>query len=268
MVNSINSSGLSTNYLDRAQNNINDAFKRLSTGLRINSAKDDAAGLAISDRMSSQIKGLNQAIRNANDGISMTQVADGALGESTNILQRMRELAVQSSNGIYNASDRASMNKEFSQLQQELGRISEQTEFNGQPVLDGSLTSSFQVGANAGETIEVSVADASSGALGIEDLNITSFDSAQDALGAIDEALSSISDVRGDLGAAQNRFESTIANLQNISENVSASRSRIADADIASESSNLVRGQILQQAGIAMQSQANQSAEVALGLLA
>ncbi|WP_163338132.1 flagellin [Desulfopila sp. IMCC35008] len=269
MVDTVNSGGASSTYLNRAQSGVKKAMNRLSTGLKINSAKDDAAGLAISDRMNVQIRGLNQAIRNANDGISLTQVADGALSESSDILQRMRELSLQASNGIYNSSDRASMNKEFSQLQTELGRISENTTFNGKQVLNGDLSggASFQVGANEGETIEVALEGSSPQDLGVEELNIRSVDGAQNALAAIDDALATISARRGELGATQNRFESTIANLSNISENVSASRSRVADADYAAEVSNLLRSRILEQAGIAMQSHAKQSAETVLGLL-
>lgn len=269
MVNSINSGFSNVNQFNKTQNTLNTAFNRLSTGLRINSAKDDAAGLTISDRMNSQVRGLNQAIRNANDGISLTQTADGALSESTNVLQRMRELAVQSGNGIYNASDRASMNKEFSQLQSELGRIAEQTSFNGQTILDGSMAggTSFQVGANGGETIEVALASVDQSGLGVEGLSISSVDGAMDALGAIDSALAQVSDMRGELGAVQNRFDSTISNLSNISENVSAARSRVADADYAAEVSEMVKGNILQQAGVAVQAQAKQASESVLGLL-
>lgn len=269
MVGSINNNFSAANNFTKAQNITSEAFNRLSSGTRINSAKDDVAGLAISDGMTSQIRGLNQAMRNANDGISLAQTADGALSESTDILQRMRELALQSGNGIYNSSDRASMNKEFSQLKSELDRISEQTTFNEKPVLDGSLSggTSFQVGANSGETIEIVIDDVSQEALGLESLDITTVENAGDALEGIDDALAQISDTRSDLGSVQNRFDSTIANLSNISENISSSRSRIADADIAAEVSNLIHGQILQKAGIAMQAQANQSAETVLGLL-
>ena len=269
MVGSINNNFSAASSFNKAQNTISEAFNRLSSGSRINSAKDDAAGLAITDRMTSQIRGLNQAMRNANDGISLAQTADGALAESTDILQRMRELALQSGNGIYNSSDRASLNKEFSQLRSELDRISEQTTFNEQPILDGSLSggTSFQVGANGGETIEVAIDDVSQEALGLESLDITAVENAGSALEGIDDALAQISDTRGDLGSVQNRFDSTIANLSNISENVSSSRSMVADTDIAAEVSKLIQGQILQKAAIAMQAQANQSAESVLGLL-
>lgn len=267
MVSSINSSYSGATQFNNAQKTLDTAFNRLSTGLRINSAKDDAAGLAISDRMNAQVRGLNQAVRNANDGISLVQTADGALSESTNVLQRMRELAVQSANGIYNSADRAAMGKEFSQLQSQLNQIAEDTTFNNQQVLDGSLSASFQVGANNGETIDVSLESVDQTALGVDSLSISSAEGAQDALSAIDSAIAGVSDMRSELGAVQSRFDSTIANLNNISENVTASRSQVADADYASEVSNMLRARILQQAGVAIQSQANQSSGAVLGLL-
>jgi len=265
---SINNSNLSSNYFNRAQDETNTAFKRLSSGSRINSAKDDAAGLAIADRMTSEITGLNMAMKNASDGISLTQTADSALSESTSALQRMRELAVQSSNGMYNSSDRAAMNKEFSQLQSELSRISEQTTFNGKQVLSGDFSGgSFQVGTNSGETIEVTIGDMSSEGLGLSELNVSTVEGAQGALEAIDGALTAVSDVRGELGATMSSFESAISNLETTSENMSAARSRIDDTDFAAEVSNMTRGNILQKAAIAMQAQANTSAETTLRLL-
>lgn len=267
MVSTINSGYNAASQFNKTQKSLDTAFNRLSTGLRINSAKDDAAGLAISDRMTSQIRGLNQAIRNANDGISVVQTADGALSESTNVLQRMRELAVQSANGIYNQADRAAMGKEFSQLQSQLNQVAEQTTFNGQQILDGSFSSSFQVGTNGGETIDVSLSGVDQASLGVESLSIGTAEGAQDALSAIDSAIAGVSDMRGELGAVQNRFDSVISNLANISENVTASRSQVADADYASEVSTMLRARILQQAGIAIQSQANQSSQSVLGLL-
>lgn len=269
MVTSINSSFSSARNIATAQNETEKAFSRLSSGLRVNSAKDDAAGLAISDRMSSQIQGLNQAMRNANDGISLAQTADGALGETTNILQRMRDLSVQASNGIYNDADRASMNEEFSQLQSELDRIADSTTFNGKKVLDGGMTSgaSFQVGANANETINVTIDGATQDDLGTGSLNVSTAANAQDSLKAIDDAISKVSENRGNLSAVQNRFESAISNLGNVSENLAASNSRIVDADIAAEVSASLRNRILAQAGVAVQAQANQSAGVTLTLL-
>lgn len=382
-----------------SQGDLSKSMQRLSSGLRINSAKDDAAGLAISDRMTSQIRGLNQAARNANDGISLAQTAEGALQESTNILQRMRELAVQSANDTNSTSDRASLDAEVIQLKEELDRIAETTEFNGRRVIDGSMAQgtgdagTFQVGPNAGSnqtitfniesaraadlgdevgytayvagvnaaytggssgfaftadaqsssaSISVEVATSTAGAVG--DINITgastgsivvtvtslstasltsadianaiNSDSAAGALvdatgdttavsaavaamnltggiaeveaagtttvnnlsvatrsqavvtiASIDAALEDIDTIRGGLGAVQNRFESTIANLNNVSENLSAARSRILDADIAMETSAMTKSNILQQAGVSILSQANQTPQLALSLL-
>ena len=269
MVNSINSTFNASRQISRAQNGADTSASRLSSGRRINSAKDDAAGLAISDGMNSQIRGLNRAMLNANDGISLAQTADGALSESTSILQRMRELAVQSSNGIYNASDRKSINKEFSQLQSELDRIAGTTSFNGKNVLDGSLEGgmSFQIGANAGESINVSVNGVTQENLGTESLNVLTQQNSQDALGAIDEALKYVSEARSELGATLNSFESTISNLGSVSENIASSESRIADADFASEVSNMLKNRILEEAAVSIQAQANQRAGNLLALL-
>ncbi len=257
--------------LGASQSNLSTAMQRLSSGLRINSAKDDAAGLAISDRMTSQIRGLNQAVRNANDGISLAQTAEGALGETTNILQRMRELAVQSSNGTNTTTDRASLDAEFQQLTAEIDRISANTSFNSQNILDGTFASgseiAFQVGANNGQTISVAIASAGTTGLGVNGLDVTDFANAQAAISAIDAGIGVVDEIRGNLGAVQNRLESTIANLQNVSENVSAARSRILDADIAQETSNMTKFNILQQAGTSILAQANQSPQLALSLL-
>jgi len=362
----------------KSQEGLSTSLQRLSTGLRINSAKDDSAGLAISERFSSQIRGLNQAARNANDGISLVQTAEGALTEVGSNLQRIRELAVQASNGTNTQADRDALNTEVTQLKSEIQRVSEQTNFNGTKLLDGSFSGvAFQVGANAGETITIaSIAntqvaslggtinrfsasvsatamtgfataipaggltingtdvgaiaagansqeragqiteainrvssttgvgasyDASSGqvtltsaaavtvggasgtvaiagfaagsvgtstpAVGVNSVNVSSFTGAQDAIAMMDAALKSVNTSRGNLGAIQNRFSSTIANLQTASENMSASRGRIVDADFAAESANLSKGQILQQAGTAMLSQANSLPQGVLGLL-
>jgi len=270
MANTISSNPLGTRHLAKSQDKLNKSYSRLASGLRLNSAKDDAAGLAIHDRLNAKVRGINQAMRNANDGISLTQTADGALSETTNILQRMRELSVQSGNGIYNDDDRAAMNAEFSQLQSELDRIASDTTFNGQPVLDGSMSGTgtdFQVGADGGETINVKVAGATQSDLGTTSLNISTGSNAQNALGAIDEALNNVSGIRSNLGAVQNRFESSINNLGNIAENLEAADARITDADVAEEVSNLTTNRILQQSGVAMQAQANQSAQTVLSLL-
>jgi len=364
--------------LTNSQGSLATSLQRLSSGLRINSAKDDAAGMAISERFSSQIRGINQAVRNANDGISLAQTAEGALNEVTSNLQRIRELAVQASNGTNSQEDRDALNAEVDQLKSEIQRVAEQTNFNGRALLDGSFTGvSFQVGANAGETIEISsITNAQTGALGgtftrttesfnataltgfataiadgevtingtsigaissaanaqeragqlveainrvssqsgvgasydqvtgditlsssaawviagatndatvagvsnasvgtsstttgITTVSVASFSDAQLAIGQIDNALKSINTTRADLGAIQNRFSSTIANLQTTSENLTASRGRIVDADFAAETANLTRSQILQQAGTAMLAQANGLPQNVLSLL-
>ncbi len=262
--------------LGKSQMELNTSMKRLSSGLRINSAKDDAAGLAISDRMTSQIRGLNQAARNANDGISMAQTAEGALQESTNLLQRMREIAVQSANDTNTAQDRQSLNAEFVQLQAEIDRIANNTQFNSQNLLDGTFDPTnggtaavFHVGANENQTISVSVGQADTTSLGVGTgaINVLNVTTANAAIGVIDTAIGTIDTIRGDLGAIQSRMESTIANLNNVAENLSASRSRIMDADIAMETSALTRTNILQQAGVSVLAQANQTPQLALSLL-
>ena len=369
---------INTNIMSlNAQKNLNSSqgalatsLERLSTGLRINSARDDAAGLAISERFSSQIRGLDQAVRNANDGISLAQTAEGAMQEVTNNLQRIRELAVQASNATNSESDRKALNEEVQQLMSEIQRVATQTDFNGQKLLDGSFTGqNFQVGANAGQLIavqastnaqtdalgstqfaadqtgtvttddisgltinNVTIADvddtgnaddnaaalaaainAKSGETGViasvddneitlqstvagrdlviggdvdntglsvgtteadagaelfvSNVDISSFAGAQQALGIMDSALADISSARSEFGAVQNRFDSVIANLQTGSENLSAARSRIQDADFASETAELTRAQILQQAGTSVLAQANAAPQNVLALL-
>lgn len=254
--------------LNSSQGLLNRSMQRLSSGLRINSAKDDAAGLGISDRMTSQIRGLNQAARNANDGISLAQTAEGALNETTNLLQRMREIAVQAGNDTNSTEDRASLQAEFDQLVEEIDRIATTTEFNGTAVLDGTFVGGiFQIGANAGQTITVAIGDAQSAALGVGALTVDSNANAGLAITAIDAGIITVDTIRGELGAVQSRLESTIANLTNVSENLSASRSRILDADIAMETSAMTKGNILQQAGVAVLAQANQTPQLALSLL-
>lgn len=253
-------------------NSLSTSFERLSSGFRINSAADDAAGLQITDRMTSQVQGLNQAVRNANDAISLSQTAEGALNETTTALQRIRQLAVQSQNGINSSSDRAALQKEVAALTSEISRIAENTEFNGVKVLNGSFSAAFLVGANAGQTISVNLSTtngASLGAsgLGVGTIDISTADGASTAMTAIDAAISSIGGTRADLGALQNRFQSTIRNLSNISENISAARSRIRDTDFAAETADLTRNQIIQQASTTVLSQANQRPQAALQLL-
>lgn len=262
--------------LSKSQRDLNQAMQRLSSGLRINSAKDDAAGLAISDRMTSQIRGLNQAARNAMDGISLSQTAEGALQETTNMLQRMRELAVQSANDTNTAEDRSSLDAEFQSLIEEINRIATTTAFNGKTMLTGSYANPgsgfvFHVGANADQVISITISGASAGALGttgtVDAQDILTRSGANSTIAIIDEAISDIDVMRGDLGAAQNRMESTISNLKNVAENLSAARSRILDADIAQETSEMTKNNILQQAGVSILSQANQTPQLALSLL-
>ena len=358
--------------LSTSQNDLNTSLQRLSSGLRINSAKDDAAGLAIASRFTSQIRGLDVASRNANDGISLAQTAEGALGEVTNNLQRIRELAVQSRNATNSSTDRAALNTEAQQLKAEIDRVASTTSFNGTKLLDGSFTNkAFQVGANAGETISVSsIVDASSANLGtytraevtgvaattftaiadggvtvngtsvgaiavassaseraggfrdavnsvsdttgvyainetattttlvstsnivlagasataalvgiaagtttsasstgFASLDLSTTGGADTALSSIDAALAAVNTTRANLGAIQNRFSSVVANIATQSENLSASRSRIQDADFAKETAALTRGQILQQAGTAILSQANSAPQGVLALL-
>lgn len=254
--------------LFNSQNSLNTSFERLSSGLRINRASDDAAGLQISDRMTSQINGLNQAVRNANDAISLTATAEGALGETTNSLQRIRQLAIQSQNGINTDDDRRALQEEVSALKTEITRIADTTQFNDTNILDGTLNADFLVGSNSGQTINVTVGtDFDSAGLGIGALSVSSAAGAASALGLVDAALSTVGAQRAELGALTNRFQSTIRNLSNITENVSAARSRIQDTDFAAETANLTRQQILQQASTTVLSQANQRPQAALQLL-
>lgn len=256
-------------------NSLSTSFERLSSGFRINSAKDDAAGLQITDRMTSQIQGLNQAVRNANDAISLSQTAEGALDETTTALQRIRQLAVQSQNGINSSADRLALQKEVSALKTEITRISTDSQFNGVDILTGGFSAQFLVGANAGQTISVNLSAAnkagingfSAGGLGISDGSVATVTGASSLLASVDSAISAIGGVRADLGALQNRFQSTIRNLSNIAENVSAARSRIRDTDFATETADLTRNQILQQASTTVLSQANQRPQAALQLL-
>jgi flagellin len=246
------------------------SFERLSSGFRINRASDDAAGLQISDRLTSQIQGLNQAVRNANDAISLTQTAEGALGEVTNSLQRIRSLAVQSQNGINNSTDRAALQKEVSALKVEISRVSSTTQFGGVDLLSGSFSAAFLVGANSGQTIAVSLNQSGgygTSGLSLGSLTVSTITGASNALSSIDTALQTIGDARADLGALQNRFQSTIRNLSNISENLSSARSRIRDTDFAVETAELTRNQIVQQASLSVLSQANQRPQAALSLL-
>lgn len=246
------------------------SFERLSSGFRINRASDDAAGLQISDRLTTQVQGLNQAVRNANDAISLSQTAEGALGEVTNSLQRIRVLAVQSQNGINTSSDRAALQKEVAALKTEISRISTTSQFAGVNILDGSFSAAFLVGANGGQSISVNLSRADGyGAKGLSigSLTVATTGEASAALTAITTAISTVGSARADLGALQNRFQSTIRNLSNISENIAGARSRIRDTDFASETAELTRNQIVQQASLSVLSQANQRPQAALSLL-
>ncbi|MBF0133048.1 MAG: flagellin FliC [Magnetococcales bacterium] len=268
--------------LQKSTNALGKTFERLSSGLRINRAADDAAGLSISTRMTSQIRGTTQAIRNSNDAISLVQVAEGALDETTNALQRIRELAVQGANDTLIVGDREDLQQEINQLVYEVQRISTETEFNNQKVIDGTFTTKkMQVGPDGGQTIAVTINAASAKALmGAPTANSYNFklyhtgvgtkstqSLANALIGRVDSALDSVSDIRSTLGSYQNRFEAVIANLSNIVENTQAARSRILDADIATETANLTKNAILQQAGTAILAQANQQPQIALQLL-
>ena len=274
------------------------SYTRLASGLRINSAKDDAAGLQISNRLTSQINGLDQGNRNANDGISVAQTAEGAMDEITSMLQRMRTLAQQSANGSNNTDDRTALQQEYTQLMTEIDRVAKDTTFGGQNLLKGGYVGSFQVGADAGQTITFrmttafsisGMASATSGSATVTTTTsgepykitktagtpvsstsmstITAASSAQSAMANLDYMIKVVDSKRAELGAVQNRFDSTIRNQANVSENVSAARSRIRDADFATETANLTKQNILQQAASTILSQANQRPQSALSLL-
>lgn len=250
---------------------LNTSFERLSSGFRINRAADDSAGLQISDRLTTQIQGLNQAARNANDAISLTQTAEGALAEVTSSLQRIRTLAVQSQNGINNSADRLALQKEVSALKLEISRIATDSQFATTDILTGTFSAKFLVGANGGQNISVNLEKSggygTSGLFNGGSLTVATVADASAALASVSQAISTVGAVRADLGALQNRFQSTIRNLTNISENVSGARSRIRDTDFAAETAELTRNQIVQQASLTVLSQANQRPQAALSLL-
>lgn len=245
------------------------SMERLSSGLRINRASDDAAGLAISEKILAQVNGLNQAVRNAQDAISLVQTGEGALQETHSILQRMRELAVQAANDTLTGEDRQAIQAELDQLLQEIDRIASNTQFNTTRLLDGSAgTLYFQVGANAGQGIELAISAAHTAALGINTgISVDTAAAASVAISLLDEAIKRVSNSRAMLGAMQNRLEHTIANLQVASENLQAANSRIRDVDMAAEMMNYTKLQILQQAGTAMLAQANLAPQAVLKLL-
>jgi flagellin len=285
--------------IQRSGSQLDTAFQRLSSGLRINSAKDDAAGLQISDRLTSQIMGLEQGNRNANDGISLAQTAEGALDEMTSMFQRIRTLASQAANGSNTQQDRAALQLEMRQLGSEINRVATDTTFGGTNLLDGSFNAQFQVGADANQVISMTMTGISAGSGGTvsvesftisglgnaasqvsgvgagasnafgtaSGLSFTSVGEAQDILASVDALIGAIDAKRAELGAVQNRFQSTIRNQVNIMENLSAARSRMRDADFAVETANLTRAQILQQASSTILGQANQRPQAALSLL-
>tara|TARA_B100000035_G_scaffold224189_1_gene192677 strand:+ start:148 stop:1008 length:861 start_codon:yes stop_codon:yes gene_type:complete len=283
VVNTNVNASVAQNALVRNERSMNTAMERLSTGQRINSASDDAAGLAISSRMTSQIRGLETAVRNANDGISMIQTADGALIEVGNMLQRMRELALQASNGTTTSADRDYLNTEYQNLIGEIERIATNTQWNGGAVLNGTASSvAFQVGANGGQTVSVNfgnfiasgtifsamkVANSGNGHSLSSTTTTAALTTASGAITVIDSAITSVNSQRATFGAAMNQLSYAVDNLSNVKVNSEAARSRIADTDYANETSELARTQIIQQAGTAMLAQANQLPQTVLALL-
>jgi flagellin len=266
MAQTINTNIVSLNAqrnLSTSKASLSTSMERLSSGLRVNSSRDDAAGLAIADRMNAQIRGINVAIRNANDGISLAQTAEGALSTVTDALQRMRELAIQALNGSNGTSDRANLDAEYQQLSAEIQRVADQTKFNGVAIVGaGAGAQTFQVGPNNGDTLTMTTVAVTSVAG-----DITTQATAATALDAIDVALDAVNTDRATYGAAMSRFSFAIANLQVTGENQTAARGRIMDADFAAETANMSRAQILQQAGTAMVAQANQLPQQVLQLL-
>jgi flagellin len=262
--------------LTSSQNDLNTSLQRLSSGLRINSAKDDAAGLFVSQQLTRDIRGLNQASRNAADGISLAQTAEGALGEIANNLQRIREIAIQSANAT--VGDRSGLQKEVDQLTQEISRIIETTNFAGTALLSASTSLTFQVGASGSADNQVSLSTSNLTTLGATGgyntdltaagtVNVSAAANASAAIGNLSSAIDTINQTRATFGALQNRFEAVISNIQNFAENLTSARSRIQDADFASETARLTRAQILQQAGTSILAQANTLPQSALTLL-
>ena len=242
--------------------------EKLSSGYRINRAGDDAAGLTISEKMRSQIKGLNKASKNAQDGISAIQAAEGALNETHSILQRMNELATQAANDTNTASDRTAIDKELDALEAEIDRIATTTQFNTQNLLDGSFTDkNLQVGSISGQNIKISIGNMNAATLGVNGKSVASYSDAGAAMKAYQDAISKVSTQRSNLGALQNRLEHTIANLDNVAENTQSAESRIRDTDMASEMVEYSKNNILAQAGQSMLAQANQSTQGVLSLL-
>ncbi len=255
------------NNLGKVTQRLGGNYARLSSGLRIASAADDAAGLGISERMRSDIRSLGQAARNTQDGLSAAQTAEGAINEVSNNLNRMRELAVQASSGTLSDDDRAIIDEEFQALDDEIQRISDDTEFNGLKVLDGSTDLDIQVGLDSGQQITINAVDVSSTTLDIDGLDVTDTTNAQAALASLDAAINSVNSERGSLGSIQNRLNSAFNSIQATREGLSQAESRIRDVDVASESADLTRNSIMQQAAVSILSQANVQPQLALSLL-
>lgn len=254
-------------YLRKSGQGLETAMERLSSGKRVNSAKDDAAGLAISERMSSKIRGMEVGIRNSNDGVSLVQTAESALGSVSSILQRMRELSVQSANGTNTATDRASLNTEYAQLKEEIDHIASKTTFNGVQLLDGTVpTVDIQLSDEANDTMTIILQDATSATLLLTS-DISTVAGANGAMGELDGAIDSISNARATFGANLNRLNFNIDNIQSMKNNLSQANSRIVDADMAAESSAMTKYKILQQSGTAMLTQANQNPQLVTQLL-
>ena len=250
-----------------AQMSLSKSIDRLSTGKRINSAADDAAGNSIATRMTSQIRGLNQAVRNANDGISLVQTAEGGMNEITNMVQRMRELAVQSSTGTLGTEDRANLQQEVTALLAQITEVATKTDFNGVKLLDTTGTVKIQTGINATDQIDIDLTAVDVGDLAIGTVDISTDAGARTAITALGTALNSLTTAQAKLGAGQNRLQATVSSLVNRSTNLSEARSRIQDANFSEESTNLAKAQILSQASTAMLAQANQSQQGVLSLI-
>lgn len=258
----------------RAQNNSrvagrmqSEAMERLSSGKRINSAKDDAAGLAIATRMDANVRGLNQAIRNSNDGISASQTAEGAMGGISNMLVRMRELAVQASTGTLGDDDREAIQTEVTALIAQIDDVATRTTFNGTALLDGTADLDIQTGLNDGEVVNITIADMQSAGLGVDGLDFSTAAGASGALATLDTAIQTVATERANLGAQQNRLEATVDNLTSTVVNLADSKSRIEDTDFSAESTKLAAAGILAQASTAMLAQANQSQQGVMNLL-
>jgi len=265
-ISSINAQRNLSNTTERLQKSL----QRLSSGLRITRAADDAAGLAISESFRAEVRSLTQAQRNANDGISLLQIAEGALNETSGILIRMRELAVQAANGTLGSAERSTVNQEFQALRSEIDRIANVTEFNGTQMLNSTSSITFQVGADntANDRVTVSGVQATASAVGVSaSVAVSTAAGAQSALAVIDSAISTVASLRADFGTVQNRLESTIRSLAVSIENTTAAESRIRDVDFANETAELTRNQVLQQAGVSVLGQANVSTQSALSLL-